>query len=64
MWLIMRSSRDRNQYPHHPNRDQEEEEIGRQHLCLDKGYKSSQEEQELIKRGYMLAHTNQEKEEE
>lgn len=26
----------------------------RQHLCLDKGYKSSQEEQELIKRGYVL----------
>lgn len=26
----------------------------RQHLCLDKGYKSSQEEQELIKRGYEL----------
>jgi transposase len=25
-----------------------------QHLCLDKGYKSSQEEQELIKRGYVL----------
>jgi hypothetical protein len=27
---------------------------GRQHLCLDKGYNSVQEEQELIKRGYML----------
>jgi putative transposase len=26
----------------------------RQHLCLDKGYHSVQEEQELIKRGYML----------
>jgi len=26
----------------------------RQHLCLDKGYKSAQEEQELIKRGYVL----------
>jgi len=26
----------------------------RQHLCLDKGYNSVQEEQELIKRGYML----------
>jgi len=25
-----------------------------QHLCLDKGYKSAQEEQELIKRGYIL----------
>jgi len=25
-----------------------------QHLCLDKGYKSEQEEQELIKRGYIL----------
>jgi transposase len=25
-----------------------------QHLCLDKGYKSEQEEQELIKRGYFL----------
>lgn len=26
----------------------------RQHLCLDRGYKSAQEEQELIKRGYLL----------
>jgi len=26
----------------------------RQHLCLDKGYNSTQEEQELIKRGYVL----------
>jgi putative transposase len=26
----------------------------RQHLCLDKGYKSAQEEQELIKRGFVL----------
>ncbi|MDR4491952.1 MAG: transposase [Candidatus Nitrosocosmicus sp.] len=25
-----------------------------QHLCLDKGYKSAQEEQKLIKRGYVL----------
>jgi len=25
-----------------------------QHLCLDKGYKSKEEEQELIKRGYIL----------
>ena len=25
-----------------------------QHLCLDKGYKSEHEEQELIKRGYIL----------
>lgn len=25
-----------------------------QHLCLDKGYKSKVEEQELIKRGYVL----------
>ena len=25
-----------------------------QHLCLDKGYKSVHEEQELIKRGYVL----------
>jgi transposase len=25
-----------------------------QHLCLDKGYKSAEQEQELIKRGYML----------
>jgi IS5 family transposase len=25
-----------------------------QHLCLDKGYKSAEEEQELIKRGYIL----------
>ena len=25
-----------------------------QHLCLDKGYKSTEEEQELIKRGYVL----------
>ena len=27
---------------------------GRQHLCLDKGYNSAEEEQELIKRGYKL----------
>jgi len=27
---------------------------GRQHLCLDKGYNSAEEEQELIKRGYLL----------
>ncbi len=26
----------------------------RQHLCLDKGYNSAEEEQELIKRGYVL----------
>ena len=26
----------------------------RQHLCLDKGYNSEQEEQRLIKRGYVL----------
>lgn len=26
----------------------------RQHLCLDKGYNSTEEEQELIKRGYIL----------
>ncbi len=26
----------------------------RQHLCLDKAYNSIQEEQELIKRGYVL----------
>jgi len=26
----------------------------RQHLCLDKGYNSEQEEQKLIKRGYVL----------
>ncbi len=25
-----------------------------QHLCLDKAYNSAQEEQELIKRGYVL----------
>ena len=25
-----------------------------QHLCLDKGYKPTEEEQELIKRGYIL----------
>ena len=25
-----------------------------QHLCLDKGYNSAEEEQELIKRGYVL----------
>ena len=25
-----------------------------QHVCLDKGYKSAEEEQELIKRGYVL----------
>ena len=27
---------------------------GLQHLCLDKAYNSAQEEQELIKRGYVL----------
>ena len=31
-----------------------ERRTGRQHLCLDKGYNSVQEEQELIKRGYLL----------
>jgi hypothetical protein len=28
--------------------------IGIQHLCLDKGYKSPQEKQNLIRRGYVL----------
>src|SRR3954451_22930596 len=28
--------------------------IQQQHLCLDKGYNSKHEEQELIKRGYVL----------
>jgi IS5 family transposase len=28
--------------------------IQQQHLCLDKGYNSKHEEQELIKRGYIL----------
>ncbi len=30
--------------------------IRRQHLCLDKGYNSTQEEQELIKRGGYVLH--------
>jgi transposase len=34
---------------------------GRQHLCLDKGYKSAREEQELIKRGYVLHIPNKKK---
>ncbi len=33
-----------------------------QHLCLDKAYNSEPEEQELTKRGYVTAHTIQEKE--
>ena len=33
-----------------------------QHLCLDKGYNSKQEEQELIKRGYVLHIPQREKE--
>ena len=33
----------------------------RQHLCLDKGYKSAREEQELIKRGYVLHIPNKKK---
>ena len=32
----------------------ERRRIRRQHLCLDKAYISEQEEQELIKRGYVL----------
>ena len=32
----------------------ERRRIRRQHLCLDKAYNSIQEEQELIKRGYVL----------
>ena len=53
MWLIalLSSNDDR----HHMNLNQEEG--GRkteQHLCLDKAYNSEPEEQELIKRGYVL----------
>ena len=60
----MQSSKDRNHYPN-PNPNQDDERRRRlQHLCLDKGYKSTEEEQELIKRGYILAHTNQEEEKE
>ena len=33
----------------------------RQYLCLDKAYKSTREEQELIQRGDMYTYTNQEK---
>ena len=32
-----------------------------QHLCLDKAYNSEQEEQELIKRGYMYTYSSKEK---
>ena len=39
---------------HHINLKQETRRRLRQHLCLDKGYNSEQEEQELIKRGYVL----------
>jgi IS5 family transposase len=35
-----------------------------QHLCLDKGYKSAEEELELIKRGYILHIPLKKKEEE
>ena len=51
MWLIMQLSKD--DHHHHINLNQEEEEED-QHLCLDKAYNSEQEEQELIKRGYVL----------
>ena len=51
MWFITLLSRidDR----HHMNLNQEEEKL-QQHLCLDKAYNSEPEEQELIKRGYVL----------
>ena len=50
MWLIIELSKD-----HHIKT----KKTGRrrrklQHLCLDKAYNSEQEEQELIKRGYVL----------
>ena len=32
-------------------KERRKKRIGRQHLCLDKGYNSVHEEQELIKRG-------------
>ena len=58
MWLIIQLSEDHN---HHPNPNQNRRRRRRlQHLCLDKAYNSAQEEQELIKRGYVLAHTEQE----
>ena len=51
MWLItlLSSNDDR----HHMNLNQEEEKL-QQHLCLDKAYNSEPEEQELLKRGYVL----------
>ena len=55
MWLIMQLSKGQNQYPHHPNQDQEEENGKEDNIyVLDKAYISEQEEQELIKRGYVL----------
>ena len=44
----MQSSKD----PHIKLKQEEEENF--QHLCLDKAYNSKPEEQELIKRGYVL----------
>ena len=38
---------------HHINLNCEKKKT-RQHLCLDKAYNSEHEEQELIKRGYVL----------
>jgi hypothetical protein len=35
-------------------KEEEEEEEKNLHLCLDKAYNSEPEEQELIKRGYVL----------
>jgi hypothetical protein len=51
MWWIMWSSGG-----HHPNTETGKRRIRRQqqHLCLDKGYNSENEEQKLIKRGYVL----------
>ena len=47
---------------HHPNRIKKKRKKRRlQHLCLDKAYNSIQEEQEIIKRGYVLHITQKKK---
>ncbi len=51
MWLIIELSND---HHHHIKLKQGTGRRKLQHLCLDKAYNSESEEQELIKRGYVL----------
>ncbi len=51
MWLIMQLSND---HPSYKTKTGTGRRRKLQHLCLDKAYNSESEEQELIKRGYVL----------